>query len=67
LKILALDDSRGTNGRNVVEDQEWNARSDSQKFDWLRERLQRVEAEQLKLAEAVELDMRRMKRASRAH
>jgi len=50
-----------------VEDQEWNERSDSQKFDWLRERLQKIEAEQAKFAEAMELDMRRLKRASRAH
>ena len=58
---------RKADRRNVVKDQEWNARSDSQKLDWLRERLQKVEAEQVKFAEGVELEMRRLKRAARAH
>ncbi|HLY05151.1 MAG TPA: hypothetical protein VKR31_05335 [Rhizomicrobium sp.] len=65
--ICSLSDRRKTNRRNVVEDQEWNARSDSQKLDWLRERLCKVEAEQVKFAEDVELEMRRLKRAARAH
>ena len=65
--IQVRDTVRSINGRNVVENQEWDAKSDRQKIDWLRERLQKIEAEQVKLAEAVELDVRRLKRAARAH
>jgi hypothetical protein len=65
--ICSLSVRRKTNRRNVVKDQEWNARSDSQKLDWLRERLCKVEAEQVKFAEGVELEMRRLKRAARAN
>jgi hypothetical protein len=65
--ICSLSARRKTNRRNVVNDQEWSARSDSQKLDWLRERLCKVEAGQVKFAEDVELEMRRLKRAARAH